>query len=569
MTIMALPLLWPTTSGAEPLPNSGVSKNHSVLDHLAVITSDAPALWVALGFIFTLGGIIYLLVSNILRRRRLELRINSARQRQDELQEIVDRSGIIIIQCRPETNWPIEMISSGIESYGYTPEELQNGKVCLHDLIHPEDREKVAAEAQCCIANQDCSHFAREYRLLKKDGEARWVVERIWLERDKEGRVLQFEGALHDIHARRIAKEKLADYRNRLEEIIKERTHELLQTNDQLTCEVKERAQAEERLQQLVQFQHLITAISTSFINLDADAADTTIEEQINGSLFSLCQLLDLDRASLYLSQEEGQYFDLGYEWHGEHIPELSPELREIGHHLLPGWILPVTKLDPVQILVAETTGERRRELTHFTEIPNIQHVGVIPLIFRRTLFGFLVLSSSRATNLWNDETLALLQILGEIFTGALEHKWTEQALIKSERMAAVGTLSGGIAHEFNNINTSILGYSEICLEMLEEGHECYEFLNYVYNSAIRARDLTRNLLTFSGQELGEYEMDSLTRVAEETLSLISRQLESDGVHVTRSLEEIPKTQMDCGQVGQVILNLLINASHAVHGQER
>lgn len=142
--------------------------------------------------------------------------------------------------------------------------------------------------------------------------------------------------------------------------------------------------------------------------------------------------------------------------------------------------------------------------------------------------------------------------------------KVAEEALLRVERQAAVGTLAGGVAHEFNNINASILGFAELALERPGLEPTLTEYLERICNSSRRARSITRNLLTFAGTRKSALVAGDLVRVVEDTLLLVGRDMETDGIVVERQLAPVPPTLMDPDQIGQVILNLLINARHAM-----
>ncbi|MBN2723046.1 MAG: PAS domain S-box protein [Deltaproteobacteria bacterium] len=149
------------------------------------------------------------------------------------------------------------------------------------------------------------------------------------------------------------------------------------------------------------------------------------------------------------------------------------------------------------------------------------------------------------------------------------ERKNLEEQLIRAERMAAVGTLAGGVAHEFNNINLAILGYAELGLfrEGLEQ--EVKNYFSTIRKSALRARAITSNLLTFSGSRIGKIGPANLNKVVDETIIMLSHEVSSSGIEIITQKGETPDTIMDATQIGQVVLNILINAHHALTDREK
>ncbi len=144
-----------------------------------------------------------------------------------------------------------------------------------------------------------------------------------------------------------------------------------------------------------------------------------------------------------------------------------------------------------------------------------------------------------------------------------------EQQLIRSERLAAVGTLSSGLAHEFNNINVSLLGYAELALQQPGLESELRSWLERILAGARRASAITRNLLAFTRIHQSAFGSGNLTAVVEETVDLVRIELEKADISLETTLRDVPVVRMDPGQIGQVLLNLLLNAQHAMIGRPR
>jgi len=145
-----------------------------------------------------------------------------------------------------------------------------------------------------------------------------------------------------------------------------------------------------------------------------------------------------------------------------------------------------------------------------------------------------------------------------------------QRALIQSERMSAVGTLAGGIAHEFNNINMCILGNCELLLQQRPIQDKTRKQLEAIRNSVLRASKLTTNLLAFAQRRSGgstlafDARPAQLNEVIQEILELVKEEFTTEGIVWDLHLNPVPSTLMDCSQIQQVLLNLLVNARHAL-----
>jgi signal transduction histidine kinase len=139
-----------------------------------------------------------------------------------------------------------------------------------------------------------------------------------------------------------------------------------------------------------------------------------------------------------------------------------------------------------------------------------------------------------------------------------------ESHLIQSEKLAAVGQLVSGVAHELNNPLTSIAGLSEFLLEQKELGAKDRGHLRVIHEQADRAGRIVRNLLTFARQGPGEQAPVDLNDVIQRTLLLMSYDLTLKDIAVEKDLGTLPPVLGDRHALQQVLLNLLTNAAQAV-----
>jgi two-component system NtrC family sensor kinase len=146
------------------------------------------------------------------------------------------------------------------------------------------------------------------------------------------------------------------------------------------------------------------------------------------------------------------------------------------------------------------------------------------------------------------------------------EQKALEAQLIQSEKMAAVGTLVSGVAHELNNPLTSIAGLSEFLLELGPDREQAREHLRVINDQAERASRIVRNLLSFArkGQSAERGALD-LAEIVQRTTLLMGYEMRLRGVTVETDLApDVPPVMGNRDQLQQVALNLLTNAVQAL-----
>ncbi|MBI5521455.1 MAG: PAS domain S-box protein [Desulfarculus sp.] len=136
--------------------------------------------------------------------------------------------------------------------------------------------------------------------------------------------------------------------------------------------------------------------------------------------------------------------------------------------------------------------------------------------------------------------------------------------LRQAHKMEAIGTLAGGIAHDFNNILGGISGYVELARMFLEDQARAADYLAQALKAGDRAKDLVRQILTFSRQAEQQKKPLDLASEVREALRLMRATLPST-IEITQDLAAPPATVLaDPTQIQQVILNLCTNAAHAM-----
>jgi PAS domain S-box-containing protein len=144
------------------------------------------------------------------------------------------------------------------------------------------------------------------------------------------------------------------------------------------------------------------------------------------------------------------------------------------------------------------------------------------------------------------------------------EKRRIEAQLLQSQKMEAIGTLAGGVAHDFNNMLTTIQGYTELAMTTLDEADPVYQNLKQVHHAAIRAADLTRQLLLFSRKQPMELVPLNINRTIDNLLKMLKRLIGED-IAIHTDLETgIWTIRADGGKIEQVLMNLAVNARDAM-----
>jgi len=146
--------------------------------------------------------------------------------------------------------------------------------------------------------------------------------------------------------------------------------------------------------------------------------------------------------------------------------------------------------------------------------------------------------------------------------------EYTSQQIMKSERLATLGQLAAGVAHEVNNPLGAVLMYTHLVLEDLEDKDERRNNLEKAVAEASRCRDIVKGLLDFARQTEPKVEQRDLNETLERSLGLVEKQALFQNVKITKDFcSSLPKIFIDVGQMQQVFTNIVLNATEAMQGK--
>ncbi len=162
-------------------------------------------------------------------------------------------------------------------------------------------------------------------------------------------------------------------------------------------------------------------------------------------------------------------------------------------------------------------------------------------------------------------ERTAELERTNELLRAEMaERERMQRMLIRTERMSAVSTLAAGVAHEFNNAMTAVVGYMNLLGSSQTLDEKARRRLQIMRQATERVVRTTRNLLAFTRLEPANRVHYDLNVVVDDASMLVRNKLETERIELVRNAGEVPRLLLDPHEMGQVIVHLLINAIHAL-----
>ncbi|MBI5424123.1 MAG: response regulator [Opitutae bacterium] len=142
-----------------------------------------------------------------------------------------------------------------------------------------------------------------------------------------------------------------------------------------------------------------------------------------------------------------------------------------------------------------------------------------------------------------------------------------QSQLFELQKMESLGVLAGGVAHDFNNILTAIIGQTSLALSQLDQPQQAQPALAAVLKASERATDLVRQILAFSRRQEPIRQVFAVTDIVTDALKLAGPTLPA-GIQLSVDLApDVPDVRVDATQMHQVLMNLVTNANHAMKGQ--
>ena len=173
---------------------------------------------------------------------------------------------------------------------------------------------------------------------------------------------------------------------------------------------------------------------------------------------------------------------------------------------------------------------------------------------------------SSIPVEYWSYPQIKEGKVVGAVvaFINISERKLLEEQVRQSQKMESVGRLAGGVAHDFNNMLSVILGAAELSRHKIEEGEPVGQYLDVIVDAARRSSEITRQLLAFSRKEVVSPRPADLNQLIEESRRILTRLISEDIQLSFHPGDQLWIVMIDPSQLDQILLNLAVNARDAM-----
>lgn len=154
------------------------------------------------------------------------------------------------------------------------------------------------------------------------------------------------------------------------------------------------------------------------------------------------------------------------------------------------------------------------------------------------------------------------------ILRDVTEKRQLEQQLFQAKKMESIGMLAGGVAHDFNNILTTVNGYAELMLMDLDKENTLYKDVESIIQGVKRAEDLIRQLLAFGRRQMIEPRIIDINKLISELYVMLKRLIPEDIAFDLNLQDDLKFIKADPVQIQQILVNLVVNAGHSVKKQD-
>ena len=497
---------------------------------------------------------------------------------------------------RGMSDWSLSFVGSEVERLtGYTPGEILGKPMAWRGLIHPDDFRSVQESILFCVRRRE-PILRMEYRIVRKDGESRWVNDRRQMIYDEGGRLLCIDGLCLDISEQKKAEQELRAAYERAE-AERARTEAIIAgMGDGISIQSPDYTILYENkiLRELTGERERTTCHQFHGCFSRGRDGCPVAKTFADGGIYTVETEAATDRGSVPVEVTTSPIRGAGGEVTSvvSIVRDISRRKRaEEERHRLAGAV--EYAADAIMVTDAEwvvqyvnpafekVTGYAKEEVlgrNPYILAADGENIRVYLGIEQKIRSGCPWkgrLKNRRKDGVHLEQDIVISPIrnpAGKVVNHVVVARdITREALLQkqaqtAQRMEAVGTLAGGIAHDFNNALTGIIGFADLLRMRLEKEPKLQGDVDEILKCAERASTLTRQLLAFARRQVIEPVSLELNTVVRD-LSRLMKKVSGEQIEVrTRLADGIPPIFADRGQLEQVLLNLCLNSRDAMPG---
>ena len=280
----------------------------------------------------------------------------------------------------------------------------------------------------------------------------------------------------------------------------------------------------------------------------------------------TITQTMGVEKASLFLLDEEKGTYSL-FESKNINLTTANPQLPKddpFPHYL--------QKIGEIIIREELAKGDKNPELKYIVNMMSLIGAEVsLPLISKGQLIGMLNLGYKFNRDIYSQEDIELLSTLANQTAIAIENarlyedlKKSKSYIRRADRLASLGTLTAGLAHEIRNPLVAIKTLTQLLPERLEDDEFRDQFLKIAAGEVDRISSLVEELLDFARPSDPKLEFEDINTILDGMILLVSTETKKKQVNILRNYaSDLPPVQIDREQIKQVLLNILLNAVQA------